>query len=162
MRCDASPCLSPSLISAVYANVNLLPQKGMQLELGLPVHHAFNADYGVRTSQSIDTATARRRAGQLYGCRPYVDVGPLASVWRAPGPSPGRCRLRLLSDQRRTEIGSRHQQKNIRTSAVARQTSCSAGCNMSCPNPLLSNQRGHSMRCSYSWPELCHRDPDLA
>ena len=49
-----------------------------------------------------------------------------------------RCRLRFLSDQRRTEIGSRHQQKNILTSALARQTSCSARCNMSCPNPLLS------------------------
>jgi hypothetical protein len=54
MRCDASSCLSPSLISAVYANMNLLPQKGMQLELGLPVHHASNADYGVCTAQSID------------------------------------------------------------------------------------------------------------
>ena len=34
--------------------MNLLPQKGMQLELGLPVHRASNADYGVCTAQSID------------------------------------------------------------------------------------------------------------
>src|ERR1700686_3158779 len=62
MCCDGSPSLSPSSISALYAKMNLLLKKGdAVLEFGLPVHHASNADYGVCTAQSIDTATCRLR-----------------------------------------------------------------------------------------------------
>jgi hypothetical protein len=40
--------------------MNLLLKKGdAVLEFGLPVHHASNADYGVCTAQSIDTATTQ-------------------------------------------------------------------------------------------------------
>jgi len=86
MRCDASSCLSPSLISAVYANMNLLPQKGMQLELGLPVHHASNADYGVCKHNRL-TATTQSIMSPNHSGKKSVMADNASFVIRGPTPN---------------------------------------------------------------------------
>jgi hypothetical protein len=111
MRCDGSSSLSPSSISAVYAKMNLLHKKGdAVLEFGLPVHHASNADYGVCTAQSIDTATThvfrlRTLTPQMRGPSSILGYrsvpGPHADSQRSPtGGAYGRCGRRRHSQGR--------------------------------------------------------------